>query len=263
MRLVNHLVHLVPHLVPLLIPPPVPLTAHPDTRYGITEPPPPRPNGPPPYTPLSDTHDGTNTNRTTATTRQDETARKHELTKTAQQDNTDTKNPTTRDADTRRKAERRHENANQKRRKRDKNTGRETGRETGRPPQDEKTKRHRLARDEKRKETTCDAITAMPTAHHPLTHPSTTPPSPNQPPRRADKIGASHDTPPQPDNRHEKSERAIASERHGEPNTAHKCQSRLPRQTDHDTRSSPDPAGGGLYEARKKGRAGERGSGER
>lgn len=38
--------------------------------------------------------DGTNTNRTTAATRPDETAREHELTKTAQQDNADTRTPT-------------------------------------------------------------------------------------------------------------------------------------------------------------------------
>lgn len=141
--------------------------SNPSTTHHL----PPRPNDPPPDTPLSDTHDGTNTNRTTATTRQDETARKHELTKTAQQDNADTRTP-----------------IKKKRRKRDKNTGRETGRETRRPPQDEKTKRHRPAsprRETKRNDMLC---------HH--RHANSTPlSSPYKPPRRADKNGATHDTP--------------------------------------------------------------------
>lgn len=129
--------------------------------------PPQRHNGPTPF----DTHDGTSTKRTTAAARKDETTREHELTKTAQQDNTDTRRPTTRDADTRRETERRHrhdkQNADTKTLTHETRTGRQHGTinktRSG-------TKRNAIippTRYERRKETTCEDITAPPTAYRP------------------------------------------------------------------------------------------------
>lgn len=106
--------------------------------------PPPRPNDQTPNTPPSDTHNKTNTQIATAATRQDETARENELTKTAQQDNADTKRTTTRDDDTRRKAKRK---AKRQRRPDKRNA------DTRTPIQKTQAGRQRETRDETRSRT--------------------------------------------------------------------------------------------------------------
>lgn len=182
---------IVPPLVSPCVPPPVPLTARHATRHGIAELPTPRPHDthtatprhatpprtyqprtrlpatPPttrPHDPPPDTTDGTNTKGSDGTTRKDETAREHELTKTAQQDNTNTIRPTPRNAETRRddktgreaKRQRRHENANP----RDTN---------GTPTRDDKTRRE-TERQHERETKRSDmriALPPPPTAHRP------------------------------------------------------------------------------------------------
>ena len=130
----------------------------------------------------------------TTTTKKDETTREHELTKTVQQDNTDTKR------------QRRHEKRNpdtgrETRRceKQDADTRRKTGRQHETEGRDERseTKRHHPAhpiRETKRNDMRY---------HHRHTH-GTPLSSPYKPPRRADKNDATIASTPLPDNRHEK-----------------------------------------------------------
>lgn len=165
-----------------------------------------------------DTHGGTSMKR--ATTRQDKTAREHKLTKTAQQDNADTRRPTTRNAETRRdekRNEKRNANADTRTPTHETRTGRQhetirrdekrdanTNETLPRDEERDETKRHRPARprrETKRNDMRC---------HHRHAH-GTPLSSPDKPPRRADKNGASIASPSQPDNRHEKSERTTQS----------------------------------------------------